>query len=99
MIPKRIKIGCYTYDIEHIKQPIISENKVCYGTIDFDKNIISLNASYGKQVIEQTFWHEVMHGFCHERGIEMPSEEIINTLASAIYGFIKDNKGKLPGQE
>jgi Zn-dependent peptidase ImmA (M78 family) len=101
-LPEKIKIGCYTYEIEITDKPLIIGDKCSHiGLIDYHEQKISIDQKLGQQAREQTLWHEIIHGICHDRKIEFGEDEekIIDSLANGMLALMKDNKSQLmPGQ-
>jgi len=96
-IPKKVKIGAVTYDINKVKRPIILGSKVCYGAIDYDGLQIELDGRYPEQKLHHTLLHEILHGIAVDRDIELGEreEDIIDSFASGLHTFIVDNPNVL----
>lgn len=92
-IPNNIRVGSSDYKIELTTNDIIFNNRVCYGTIDYDFGIIKLNKEIqNKQNLEKTFLHEVLHGMFREQNIEIENEEdIVEKLSISLHQLIRDN--------
>lgn len=63
---------------------------VCYGTINYDEGVISIDRKYPPHNQECALIHECLHGIAEERDLNI-SEKIIVSLAKGVYLFIKDN--------
>lgn len=99
MIPNKVKIGGYMYDIEQTDKPIILNARECHGQIDYDHHKILLSTTTQcTQGMNQTFWHEVIHGFANDRGIDWGEndEEYTDNLAKALHAFCVDNGLEFP---
>ena len=61
--------------------------------IDYLKGKIFLDANnLGKQQLELTFLHEIVHGLLHSRGLDEESDEkLVDSLAYVLHQFIRDN--------
>lgn len=102
MLPDKVIIGCYEYQVVETDDPIIVSGKECTGEINYRTKVIRIQKSgISEQVKEQTFWHEVVHGIFEYRTInpEKNNEEsTTEELARGLYGLMKAN-GLLPGQK
>ena len=92
-VPKRVKVGAMTYDVNKVKRPVTLGSKVCYGTISYDELIIELDDRYPEQKLHRTFLHELLHAIAVDRGIELgeQEEEIVDAFAIGLYALIVDN--------
>lgn len=94
-IPNKVKISGFVYDVEQTDDVIVLNARQLHGQIDYEQQKILLsNVTQGDQGKAQTFWHEVIHGFTHDRGIEWGEndEKWTDDLAKAFYAFCVDNK-------
>ena len=92
-IPNKVRIGSIDYDVL-IKSPLVLEGKQCNGMIDYSFNEIHLDDNIqGKQTLECTFLHEVVHGLLYSRGLLDAStdETLVEELSKALHQFIRDN--------
>ncbi|AGK97400.1 hypothetical protein [Clostridium pasteurianum] len=89
-IPESVKIGYKIFDVNKIETNVISDNKVCYGEIQYDNGIINISKKYSEDQQKCTFLHEVIHGIddIFEIGLE---EDQVRKIAKGIYLLIKDN--------
>jgi hypothetical protein len=101
MIPNKVKIGGIVYDVKKTDKPLILDNKSCTGIIHYQEAEIELHDQRNEQCIEQTWWHEVIHGITVERGLDWGENTELYTdeLAKGLYALMKDNKFPLPGQQ
>lgn len=60
------------------------------GECRYDQKQIALKIGQSKRQLLKTFYHEVFHAICHERGIEIPHKSIYK-LEDAIYYLIFHN--------
>jgi|GEM_PF-1516919 len=101
MLPDKIIIGCFKYQIIETDEPIIVKGAECSGDINFLTHIIRIKKSnMSEQMKEKVLWHEIVHGLFEYRTIdpEKNSEEsTTEELARGLYGLMKSN-GLLPGQ-
>jgi len=95
-IPKKIRIGSMDYEIIYCESPLIVDNKVCFGSMDYDKKTIKI--AKGMQNIqgeEETFLHEIFHAVCAERNFTYAAnddETITEELARGWHQVIRDNQ-------
>lgn len=96
-IPDSIRIGGVEYKVIW-STCILSQNRLCYGEIDYDKSEITLlerdDVRYQHQCI--TLWHEILHGIREHAGLEIQDEEnVVDMFAKGIYQVLQDNGGRL----
>lgn len=101
MIPSKVKIGSITYETVKTDKPLLLDSKECTGIIRYDEAIIELKQNRNEQNIEQTWWHEVIHGITRERGLDWGENNELYTdeLAKALHALMIDNPYPLPGQK
>jgi len=90
-IPDKVKIGGIIYDIEikNCNNNILTEDKL-WGNIDFGEGKIYLNGGIEKQILEQVFFHEVLHGIEHDYCLNLKDTDI-DRISHGITAFLKDN--------
>ena len=94
-IPEKIKIDTVFYDVIVTDHTIIVEGKECKGSIDYNKNVISLASFIGASQTKVTLMHEITHGMAFERGIAFDGtgvETVVDELGKAMMQVIRDNK-------
>lgn len=81
------------YKVIQTDEVVHVNNKLCYGSIDYDNLIIKLKNEYPEQKKIQTLWHEIVHGIIREYKIseDCDSETLVDTLATGIVQVLKDN--------
>jgi len=89
-IPERVRIGYREYDVNCRPGPVVVDNSVCYGSIEYEKGVININGNYPEDQKECTFLHECLHGIETDRDLNL-SEKVVETLAKGLYCFIRDN--------
>ena len=89
-IPKSVKIGYKDFTVNMVDTDVVSENKVCYGSIDYNKGVINLSTLHSIDQQQCTFIHESLHGIDEIAETEL-SEDQVRKLAKGIYQMIKDN--------
>ena len=86
----RVKIGPIVYKVE-VKANYKDENgKPFYATIDYSRNVITLNIAE-HQTMTQALFHEIFHGIFHNQGITEADEMKLDVLATGIYLLLRDN--------
>ena len=98
MIPDKVKIGIYNYDVKETDDIIIVDNRVCSGSITYDKLEIKLTKDRPIQKKYQTLLHEIVHGIIREYDLDLKKhdeETVVDTLAIGIYQVLMDNELKL----
>lgn len=94
----KVRIGCYDYKIIYSDEPIILNNKVCSGAIDYVEKVIEIASDMDEQSQYVTLWHEIMHGALEYLGLQVDNEEaFVDSIAKVLYGMMIDNP-VLPGQ-
>ena len=102
MLPEKILIGCYDYNIEVTSDILLVDNRKCKGLIEYEKQLIRISASpeISEQSREQTLWHEIVHAIINYRRVNYggaDEETFVDELATGLYLLCKSN-GLLPGQ-
>lgn len=88
----KIKIGSMEYEVIKTDKPILLDNEVCNGVIDYENLFIEINTNRAIQKQEETFIHEILHGIIHERNLILEDEEkIVEEISKGLYQVIKDN--------
>lgn len=89
IIPKKVKIGNYLYNVKFIDDTSIEK---C-GRSHIKKQQISINQSLSKELQSTTFLHEIIHQILDQRswGEESNNEKLVDTLAEGFYQVLKDN--------
>ncbi len=90
-IPKTIKIGGIIYNvvIEKFIHNDLTADKL-WGNIDHGNCKINLNGNLDKQVLDQVFFHEVLHGIENEYQVKIKDCDI-DRFSHGITQFLKDN--------
>jgi len=89
-IPKKLKICGLDYTVElrkdfQIKEGLSGQHQAT------QCKIILQNNDYNKQVIEQTFFHELLHAIDDNYNNSGLDENQVNALSNGIYQVLKDN--------
>lgn len=89
MIPAKVKVGIYEYDVKIQKDVKLGKQK-CDGVISYFKQSIAIDESLPQINKEVTLWHEMIHLVSHQYNITL-SEREVDCLAHGIVGILKDN--------
>lgn len=89
IIPEKIKIGNYYYDIKFVEELSLH----CLGRGALLKQSIRLNSEMSKELTEETFLHEIIHQILGQKSFknEDQDEKLVDTLAAGLYQVLKDN--------
>lgn len=94
-IPERIKVGAVYYDVKIVDTPLVVDGKECCGRITYGQQLIEIRGEpfQSKQSVINTFWHEAVHAFTYERGIDWEDDDEFYTeeLAKVLHAFFVDN--------
>lgn len=90
-IPDKVKIGYKDYKVNMHDGNLVDDNQVCYGTIEYDSEIINISNLYSDNSKKCTLIHECVHGIDEFLDIGL-SEEQVTKLGKGIYDFIRDNQ-------
>ncbi len=97
----KVKIGCTTYIVIYTDEEITLNGEQCDGVIEYDNGIIKISNTIGPQLMNQVWWHEVVHGIMNDRDIstEDDEESLVDKLAKGLYALMQDNRFLMPGQK
>lgn len=97
----KVKIGCTTYDVIDTDEDIVFNGDQCNGIIEYDNGIIKISNTVGPQLMNQVWWHEVVHGIMNDRDISTEDDEeaVVDKLAKGLYALMQDNNFLMPGQK
>ena len=87
-IPETIKIGARTYIVTQTEAFDAGLNQT--GMIDYRQQTIQIRPM-AQEAMEQTFLHEIIHGFLNDMGLGDHDEYKVDALANELHRFIKDN--------
>jgi hypothetical protein len=88
IVPTKIKISGTTYTIEPVSQ--LRADDDCSGRALFTRGVIQLDDSMCADIANATLLHEVIEIINEENELKM-SHRVIQSLATQIYGVVKDN--------
>jgi len=100
-----VKIGAITYEVVQVARPPIVDRRECTGSIDYEQARIELLNDRCQGQMEQTLWHEILHGIACDRDIDGlfgqcddDHERWLDALAAGLHAFVVDNGLKFPTQ-
>lgn len=96
-LPKKVRLGHRNYTVEPMHKHGEGDR---YGFCDHDAGSIVLAEHQDKAEEANTFLHECLHGLYNAYGMKETvgrekEEVVVNTLANALCGFIRDNPAAL----
>lgn len=88
----KLKVLANDYDV--IEKPVINQGQALLGMIDYFKNEILICSTLSLESKHVTVLHEVLHAIFEQLGFdkEHDDEQLIKSLSTCIYLFMKDNK-------
>ena len=92
ILPKSVKVGCYTYSIEIQDQPWCEEHGV-YGLCDDESKIITIVDNVDMDSTLNTFQHELLHALYYFFGLDddHDEEQTVSALSSGLIMLYQDN--------
>lgn len=96
-IPKKIRIAGVDFSVIY-QSPLVEESSQCYGTINYDKAEIMLDAKLqNHQGLCQTLLHEIIHGVLNAYlpTLDEHDEHLVNAVATGLYQVLQDNGNSL----
>lgn len=90
-IPKNIKVGGITYNVELVEYLPHEEAGNKWGECDYQHSTIKIWKGLSLEKQGQTFIHELTHAIAHEAGIDDQDEDLINRFALVAYQVVKEN--------
>ena len=86
----KIEIDGCNYNVLYSKEPIIVGSRTCYGSIDYDTSIISIDANVSEYTKNVSLLHEIVHGILDSRGFheESADEDFVEQVARCLYSTL-----------
>ena len=86
----KIEIDGCNFEVIYSKEPIIVDNKTCYGSIDYDSSTISIDANVSEYTKNVSLLHEIVHGILDSRGFheESADEDFVEQVARCLYSTL-----------
>lgn len=93
IIPNKIRIGNFDYDVELTEQPILLDYQLCSGLCDVHNQLIQIDAGLTDQNKERVLWHETVHGLFEYLGLDFgeKNENIVDSVARGVMQLVRDN--------
>lgn len=93
MLPKTVKVGGVTHDVEVVDEKLTIDGSAVMGTFNFFESKFRLRSEIGEQEREATFWHEVVHALAYDRNVEFKGSEerAVDQLGRRLHALFKDN--------
>ena len=87
----KIEIDGCNFEVMYTKEPIIVDNKTCYGSIDYDTSTISIDANVSEYTKNVSLLHEIVHGILDARGFheESSDEKLVEQTARCLYATLR----------
>lgn len=89
---KKVKIGCFQYDIVEVKT--VNKYEPRKGEIDFFERVIKIDSDMTLQDKQETMLHEIIHGIDEFMGVGL-KEAQVKKLGTALAMVLTDNPGLL----
>ena len=86
----KIEIDGCNFEVMYSKEPIIVDNKTCYGSIDYDSSTISIDANVSEYTKSVSFLHEIVHGLLDAMVFykESSDEDFVEQVARCLYSTL-----------
>ena len=86
----KIEIDGCNFEVMYTKEPIIVDNKTCYGRIDYDSATILIDDAVADYTKNVSLVHEIVHGILDARGFyeESADEDFVEQVARCLYSTL-----------
>lgn len=86
----KVEIDGCNFEVIYCKEPIVVDGKACYGSIDYDTSIISIDANVSEYTKNVSLLHEIVHGILDSRGFheESADEDFVEQVARCLYSTL-----------
>ena len=86
----KIEIDGCNFEVLYTKEPIIVDNKTCYGRIDYDSATILIDDAVADYTKNVSLVHEIIHGILDARGFyeESADEDFVEQVARCLYSTL-----------
>ena len=86
----KIEIDGCNFEVLYSKEPIIVDNKTCYGRIDYDSATILIDDAVADYTKNVSLVHEIIHGILDARGFyeESADEDFVEQVARCLYSTL-----------
>ena len=99
-LPKKVKIGCFTYTVEEWREDL-AEAAECFGTCSDKHQVLQIATHHGDERTHATLLHEILHAIWHVWSIEAEDgeERTIQVITHGLMAVINDNPKLLAGMK
>ena len=86
----KIEIDGCNFEVMYTKEPIIVDNKTCYGRIAYDSATILIDDAVADYTKNVSLVHEIIHGILDARGFyeESTDEDFVEQVARCLYSTL-----------
>lgn len=91
IIPKKIKIGCFTYQVERPEKPFVSNGVAVDGEHSFSEKQITVAEIGCSEYQQVVFLHEVCHAIIAHYCADKQNEEFVEQFSKGLYQVLIDN--------
>lgn len=84
-LPNEVKIMGLTYKVQEVN--VVDKNEPLWGQIDYQNQVIKIDAEMSDERKCQTFMHELLHGVLTELGYRQLNEDenAVQSISAALY--------------
>ena len=96
-LPTTFKLGGRTWTVLLVKELRNKRGKSIHGQCDIDLAIIEIDEDLSGELLEHTFYHEVVHALCKTLGWAKldDNESKVDALGNMLMQFMATKKGRL----
>lgn len=102
-LPRAIRIGPAVYRVDIEKSPKANDNDgneiSVFGKVSYKNCVITIDSELAPIMQWQCLWHEIMHVFYDQLGIDNEDERMLDALSYKILETLIDNPPLFPAQE
>ncbi len=84
-LPERVNILGLTYEVQEVE--VVNRGEALWGMIDYDSQVIRIDANASTERKGQTFLHELLHGILNELGFKKlnENESVVQSISATLY--------------
>lgn len=94
-MPDSVIIDSVRYAIQHVKEPLILDGRVCNAVVEYDTAQIKMleDGNIGEGNKAKLLMHEIVHAVLFERGLpeQAADEELVSELAAGFVNLVRAN--------
>lgn len=91
-IPKQVKVGCFTYDVERLQGSFISDGKALDGEHSFSERLIRVGTNGCGAYQDLVFLHELCHAIIAHYTPQMEQDEnFVEQFSKGLYQVLIEN--------